>query len=237
MHERDSSSGGCIAQGTLITLADGTKKKVEDITSNDALLVFNHETGKYDFAKVNFVYVGAIDYYSVINLRFSNGKNIKVISNHGFFDLDLMQYVYIDASNYADYIGHKFYSATWNGTIYQSNVVTLDDAYITSESVSYYDPISMYHLNFFAEDLLTIPGAKGLSNIFEYDSNLKYNSEKMQADIEKYGLFTYDYFEDKVPYDVYLAFPAQYFKVAIGKGILTEEQLLSYIKRYLPLMI
>ena len=237
--ERDSSSGGsCIAQGTLITLADGTKKKVEDITSNDTLLVFNHETGKYDSAKVNFVDSEPYDYYTIINLKFSNGNCIKVISEHGFFDLNLMRYVYIDEFNYKDYIGHKFYSATWDGTIYQSNVVTLDDAYITNEYTKCYSPITMYHMNYFTEDILSMPGGiSGLFNIFEYDSDLKYNSEKMQADIEKYGLFTYDDFKDKVPYDVYLAFPAQYFKVAIGKGILTEEQLLSYIKRYLPLMI
>ena len=236
--ERDSSSGGCIAQGTLITLADGTKKKVEDITSNDTLLVFNHETGKYDFAKVNFVDSEPYDYYTIINLKFSNGNCVKVISEHGFFDLNLMRYVYIDEFNYKDYIGHKFYSATWDGTIYQSNVVTLDEAYITNEYTRCYSPITMYHMNYFTEDVLSMPGGiSGLFNIFEYDSDLKYNSEKMQADIEKYGLFTYDDFKDEVPYDVYLAFPAQYFKVAIGKGILTEEQLLSYIKRYLPLMI
>jgi hypothetical protein len=228
---------GCVVQGTLITLADGTKKKVEDITTDDTMLVFNHETGKYDFAKVNFIDSDPYDYYTIINLKFSNGNCIKVISEHGFFDLDLMQYVYIDEFNYKDYIGHKFYSATWDGETYQNDVVTLNDAYITKEYTKCYSPVTMYHLNYFTEDVLSMPGGiSGLFNIFEYDEDLKYNSEKMQADIEKYGLFSYEYFEDKVPYDVYLAFPAQYFKVAMGKGILTEEQLLLYIERYLPLM-
>lgn len=227
----------CIIEGTLITLADGIKKKVEDLTPNDVLLVFNHETGTYDFAKINFIDADPYANYTIVNLKFSNGSLIKVISEHGFFDLDLMKYVYIDEFNYKDYVNHRFYSATWDGKVYQSNVVTLDEAYITQEYTRCYSPVTIYHLNYFTEDLLSMPGGiSGLFNIFEYDNDLKYNSEKMQLDIETYGLFTYEDFKDKVPYEVYMAFPTKYFKVAIAKGILTEQLIEYYIKRYLPLM-
>ena len=228
----------CLVEGTLITLADGTKKKVELITENDILLVFNHETGKYDFAKVLFNDTEPQSQYTVINLRFANGKLVKVVSEHGFFDLTLNKYVYIDETNYADFVGHTFYQATWNGTDYISSTTTLANAYLTTENVKVYSPVTTYHMNYFTEDLLSMPGGiEGLFNIFEYDTNLQYNKELMQQDIDTYGLFTYDDFKDLVPIEIYNAFPAQYFKVAMGKNLLTWEQLNYYIERYAPLMI
>lgn len=231
------SSKNCLVEGTLITLADGSYKKVEDITENDVLLVFNHETGTYDFASVLFNDSEPLSEYTIINLKFSNGKHIKVVSEHGFFDLDLNKYVYIDAINYSDYVGHTFYSATWDGDIYESGTAVLTEAYITQETVRVYSPVTNYHLNYFTEDMLSMPGGiSGLFNIFEYDENLKYDEEQKQADIEAYGLFSYDDFKDLVPYEIYAAFPTSYFKVAICKGLLTMEQLNYYIERYSPLM-
>ena len=101
-----------------------------------------------------------------------------------------------------------------------------------------YSPTTRYHLNYFTEDLLSMPGGiEGLFNIFEYDDNLQYNQEQMQKDIEMYGLFTYEDFEHLVPFELYDSFATQYFKVAIGKGILTWEQLYYYIERYGPLVM
>ena len=62
-------------------------------------------------------------------------------------------------------------------------------------------------------------------NIFEYDADLSYNEEKMQADIETYGVFTYEDFSEYMTYEDYCKAPIQYFKVAIGKGNLTWEQI------------
>lgn len=231
------SGEGCVLPDTLITMADGTKKKVEDITANDILLVFNHETGRYDFARVIFNDSEMYQLFTIINLKFSNGKIIKVISEHGFFDLDLMKYVYITENNYKDYVGHRFYSAEWDGTTYKENEVILEDAYITTEMTRCYSPVTEYHLNYFVEDLLSMPGGiEGLFNIFDYDSTLKYDEEKMNNDIEKYGLFSYEDFKDLVPYEIYCLFPTKYFKVAIAKNLLTMEQIQYYIDRYLPLM-
>lgn len=232
-----SSGGSCLAEGTLITMADGTKIKVEDIKAGDKLLVFNHETGKYDIAEVLFNDSEDISTYTVINLEFSNNSIVKVISEHGFFDLDLMKYVYINEYNYKDYIGHRFVSAVMvNGKMIQS-IVTLDNAYLTEEYIKVYSPVTKYHMNYLTEDILSMPGGiSGLFNIFEYDDNLQYNQELMEKDIKEYGLFTYEDFKDLVSYEIYSSFATQYFKVAIAKGYLTWEQLYYYIERYGPLV-
>ena len=64
------------------------------------------------------------------------------------------------------------------------------------------------------------------------DEDLKYNEAKMNQDIETYGLLDYSYFEDLIPYDVYVAFNGKYLGIAMAKGIVTEEDLLYYIERY-----
>ena len=232
-----SSGGGCLAEGTQITLADGSKKNVEDITSSDLLIVFNHETGKYDVAKVLFNDTEPYANYNVINLEFSNDSIVKVVFEHGFFNLNLNKYVYITEDNYLEYVGHSFVASTYiDGEIVQS-IVTLDRAYITEEYIRIYSPVTEYHLNYITEDILSMPGGvEGIFNIFEYDDNLKYDEELMKQDIETYGLFTYEDFKDLVSEEIYDSFPTQYFKVAIGKGLLTLDNLYYYIERYVPLM-
>ncbi len=97
----------CVAEGTLITLADGSQKAVEDLTGDEMLLVRNMHTGTFDFAPILFVDSDPEHTYEVIKLYFHDGTVVDVISEHGFWDLTLGEYVYLDG-NAADYIGHWF---------------------------------------------------------------------------------------------------------------------------------
>ena len=51
--------------------------------------------------------------------------------------------------------------------------------------------------------------------------------------IEEYGLYTYEDFAEYLPYEVYAAFPAPQLKVAVGKGMITFDEILGYIEKYL----
>lgn len=229
-----SSSSSCITADTLITLANGTKKQVQDLSADDLLLVFNHETGKYEFANIIFIDIEPERIYRIVNLKFSDGTIVKVVYEHGFFDLDLNKYVYIREDNMHEFIGHKFYQADFDGINYVESEVTLVDAYVTEELTTVYSPVTVYHLNYFTEDMLSMPaGIPGLFNIFEFGDNLTYDEEQMQADIEKYGLYTYDDFKDYISYEVYMMFPAPYLKVAVGKGLTTYEDIVQMIYTYL----
>lgn len=78
-------------------------------------------------------------------------------------------------------------------------------------------------------------GIDGLFNIFEVTPDtMTVNAEAMACDIATYGLFTYDEFVELVPVteDVFNAFNGQYLKVAIGKGMITVEQLNNLVNRY-----
>lgn len=232
--EEDQSGGTCLAEGTLITLANGTQKAVENIKAGDELLVFNHEIGKFDTSTVLFNDTEEMKDYKVINLVFESGRSVKVIGEHGLFDLDTMQYEYIDISNYETFIGHAFVNI---GDRVNFGKEKLVDAFVTNECIKVYSPVTKYHLNYFSEGMLSMPGGiKGLFNIFDIDEDLSYNEINKARDIEQYGLFTYEDFKDLVSYEIYESFPTPYLKVSIGKGKMTYDDLRYYIERYTPLM-
>jgi len=227
-----STDPGCLVEGTQITLVDGTTKAVEDLQMGDVLAIFNHESGKYEYAPLlcNIHANVEADYYDIINLYFSDGTLLRIVDEHGLFDKNLNKYVYIDEENVQDFIGHSFVSSTYQNGEIVSGAVTLDRAEITNEYIKIFNPASVWHINLIANDMLTL--SAGMVNLFEYDENMKYDEALMAADIEKYGLYTYEDFEDYVSIEVFNAFPFKYYKVAIGKGLYTYEQVLGLIQLY-----
>lgn len=226
----------CIAAGTLITLADGTQKAVEDLTGNEMLLVWNLQTGQFDSAPILFIDSDPAAEYSVINLYFSDGTQTKVISEHGFWDHDLNEYVYLD-KDAAQYIGHWFniLSTDEDGSRVTEKV-QLANVVIQNEYTVAYSPVTYGHLCYYVNGMLSMPGGiEGLFNIFEADAEtMKYDEAQMQADIAQYGLFTYEEFAEIFPIseEVFEAFNGQYLKVAMGKGLIDAEGLQILIERY-----
>ena len=81
-------------------------------------------------------------------------------------------------------------------------------------------------------------GIDGLFNIFEVDGEtMMYDAEAMAADIEQYGLYTYEELNSLVPVPevMFNAVNGQYLKVAVGKGIITIEQIGKLVERYADL--
>lgn len=232
----DINKGSCLAAGSMITLADGTQKPVEALTGDEMLLVWNLYTGQYDVAPILFIDCDAMQKYTVINLSFSNGETVKVISEHGFWDYNLNQYVYLD-KDAAQYIGHWFCSQTTDeyGNMVAERVQLLDVT-MTQEMTMAYSPVTYGHLCYFVNGMLSMPGGiEGLFNIFEVDAEtMSYDRDLMQEDIERYGLFTYEEFAELVPVseEVFEAFNGQYLKVAIGKGLIGISTLNDLVNRY-----
>ncbi len=229
-------SGGCVASGTLITLADGRQVPVESLTGDEMLLVWNLHTGTFDIAPILFIDSDPTQQYEVINVYFSDGTSVKVITEHGFWDATLNQYVYLD-ENASQYIGHWFNKQTvgTNGQLTWTTVqlVKVD---VCEEYTTAWSPVTYSHLCYYVNGMLSMPGGiNGLFNIFEVDAEtMQYDVAAMERDIAKYGLFTYEEFAQKLPVsqEVFDAFNAQYFKVAIGKGLVTEERLAQLVERY-----
>ena len=169
--------------------------------------------------------------YEIVHLYFSDGTDVKVIFEHGFWDYDLNKYVYLD-KNADDYIGHTF--AKQNGN--ELAKVQLVDVVIEREITEAWSPVTVGHLCYFVNGMLSMPGGVGgLFNIFEVDrETMTYDYEAMAEDIEKYGLFTYDELNAIVPLseDMFNAAGGAYLKISIGKGNLTMDELVNMITRY-----
>ena len=230
------NKGECVAAGTLITLADGTQKAVEELTGNEMLLVWNLETGTFDVAPILFIDSDPAGMYEVINLAFSDGTTVKTIYEHGFWDYTLNEYVYLD-NDAAQYIGHWFnkLSTDENGNRVSVDV-QLVSVVIQNEYTTAWSPVTYGHYCYYVNGMLSMPGGiSGMFNIFEVDAEtMKYDEEQKQADIEEYGLFTYEEFAETYPIseEAFEAFNGQYLKVAMGKGLISADDLQSLIERY-----
>lgn len=230
------TKNSCIAEGSLITLSNGDQKPVESLTGNESLLVWNMKTGSFDSAPILFIDHDQPQLYEVTKLTFSDGTQVNVIYEHAFWDFNLNKYVFL-RSDAAQYIGHWFNKQANNNQgqmVWEK--VQLINVTIQEEYTSAWSPVTYGHLCYYVNGMLSMPGAtEGLINIFEVDGQkMKYNTVAMERDIDQYGLYTYEEFTQtfQVPYEVFNAFNAQYFKVAIGKGLITEERITNLIERY-----
>ena len=209
----------CLAKGTLITMADGNKKPIEDLKHGDDIRVFDHNTGKLSHAKIMDYWQYEEPMYGKMTLHFTNNIDVNIVGAHSFFNKQDNKYVTITSENVNDYIGKQFYNAdserweTLLGVTYSSEPV--DTFFIATEG----------EFNCVAEGMLNVEDDiySLIVNIFDYDDEMKIDNQKKAVDILKYGLFDYD----DAPYltkEGFDAFKIAYIKVAIGKGIITEEQ-------------
>ena len=191
------------------------------------LLVWNLSTGTFDAAPILFIDSDSEQMYEVVHLTFSDGTVVNVISEHAFWDIDLNKYVYL-RKDAQQYIGHWFskQTADENGNLISTSV-KLVNVGVTMEYTSAWSPVTYGHLCYYVNGMLSMPGGiTGLFNIFDVDSEtMMYDAEQMAADISQYGLFTYEEFAEIIPVsqEVFDAFNAKYFKVAIGKGLIDME--------------
>jgi uncharacterized repeat protein (TIGR02543 family) len=217
----------CVASGTMITLADGTQKAVENLDGTEMLLVWNLYTGQFDAAPILFIDSHGEKIYNIIHLYFSDGTDVKVIDEHGFWDYDLNKYIYLTKGNASEFIGH------WFNKI--DDKVQLIDVVFKQEFTIAWSPITYGHFNYYVNGMLSVPAKTDkLLNIFNVDTEtMQYNQEQFNADIEQYGLFDYESdFAGIIPSEIFDAFNAQYLKIAMAKGYLTEEELLTLIEEY-----
>ena len=225
----EEQTSGCFPTGTLITLADGSQVAVEDLTGDEELLVFDHETGEYTASNILFIEDYGYDSYDVVTLSFSEGYETKLIYEHAYFDLTLNKYVYINDDTLYDYIGDEFVMGDGED-IY---AVTLEAVTVSAQETNCYSLVTAYQLNYFTDGFLSIPsGIEGLFNIFEYGEGLKYDEELMAADIETYGLLEYEALSDYVTEEVFNVFNGKYLAVSMGKGLITLEDIEYLANRY-----
>ena len=140
---RDSYS--CFKEDTEITLSDLSKKKIQDITYNDKLLVWDFDNGCMNIDNVFWIKKEEIaDYYYHITLE--NGNTIDLIGSNGkchrLFNYD--DQIFESAT---DLIGKNIYT--------RQGIFKVVDCVRINESCKFYNIITENHINLFANDMLT----------------------------------------------------------------------------------
>lgn len=218
-----ASWNGCVTAGTLVDMADGTQKKIEDVRAGDMVMTWNFFTGQKEAQPVIVHWNHGEKETEVIELKFSDGSTIKVVTDHGFFNVDRNEMVFISSDNYSEFLGEDF--ALDNGEGWST--VTLVDVSIYREFTGVYSLLTAYNGNVFMDGKLsmTSEAVKGLFTYFEMGENMMYDQAKMQADIEKYGLFEYEDWAEYVTEEEFYALNGQYFSIIVGKGYLDIEDI------------
>ncbi|MBQ2695018.1 hypothetical protein IJG04_00005, partial [Candidatus Saccharibacteria bacterium] len=228
--EKDSSNTNCITADTLITLADGDKKRVADLTGDEELLVWDFDIASYSSAPIVFIELEPEDDYRIIHLFFDDQTDVEISYEHGFFDYTLGKFIYVNENNPEQYIGHRFIMQ--DGDSYKTVVLT--DIKHETKHTTLYGLTTYKQFNFFNNDMLSIGGnITGMFNYFDVDLNtMGYDQEKKQADIAKYGLLTYEDFQGVIDEFGFEAYNGQYLNVSIGKGLTTWEKIKALADYY-----
>lgn len=137
-------SSPCILKGSKIKLWNGVEKNIEDIDYNDDLLVWNFDECHFDHAKPMWIKKGQTCPHYWIN-KFKSGKILKTtgtVAGHRFFNLDKNQFLYN-----TECIGNKV-------STLDSEDILLEAKYV-EESCEFYNVYTDYHMNLYANDILT----------------------------------------------------------------------------------
>lgn len=228
----NKDDGGCLAPGTLITLADGTLRAIEDLKVGDELLVWDFYKGKLDTMPILVFDADKPQEKVIYTLRFSDGTTVPVIDEHGFYDATLKQYVYMRSANEAlEFIGHTFLKLN---TKNKHEKVKLVEVIIENKLTTFYDLSTARHLCFYANGILNIAGnTSAFVNNFKVSKfKLKYNKFDICRKIKKYGIFIPEDFAELLPKEVFYAFQSEFLKIKIEEGKTSMDEIKKLISRY-----
>jgi len=135
----------CLLKGTNITLADGSNKLIENIDYNDELLVWDFDNGCFSLAKP--LWIKKEELCRIHNkLVFSDGSILKTITQHRIFNKEKGMFTYPMSDDTP--IG----TTTFNK---YGNEVKLVSKDVVTENNTHFNVITDYHINLFAENILT----------------------------------------------------------------------------------
>jgi hypothetical protein len=135
----------CLAAGTLVTLGDGTRKRIEDVVYDDSLLVWDFDSGQ--FAVSRPLWIKRPEVASQYNLlTFSDGSTLRTIVQHRIFNKEAGRFTYPMTEDTP--IGTTTFNAS-------GAEVTLVSKEIVREEVEYHNIITDQHFNLFADSVLT----------------------------------------------------------------------------------
>lgn len=167
----------CFVEGTLITMANGTYKKVEDIEYGDEVLCYDFEKGEQTTSYIDWMIPKqtATEYWKI---TLSDGTVLRLVGpkdgpnknkSHRLYNVTKQSFMYPQDFEENDY------TLKQDGTI-----ATISSIEKVEEKVNFYNISSKDHINVYAENVLT---SNRLNNRFEIKNN-KFTDKKLMTDEE-----------------------------------------------------
>ena len=208
----------CVTPDTLITLADGSEKRVDELENTDRLLVWDFDNGCLTDAPMTFFHMMKEE-APVLRVSFSDGTSVGVVEEHVFFDLTDRRFVAIYSAEQEEWLAGHSFAKLVDGQITEVVLSGIREDGVTD---SYYSPVSQAHFNCFANGMLNISGfMQGFYNVFDLEENdLKYNAEKKAAELEMVGELPYEIFDDLFPRELFESNNAGWLSVSIAKRMI-----------------
>lgn len=197
-------------------LADRTEKAVEDIEYSDELLVWDFDNGCFSSAKP--LWIKKVQVSKEYNLvKFDNGVELKTVADHRIFNVDSQKFTY--TMNEED--------TPIGTTTFMSDGTTakLIERKVVKEEVNYYNIVTDYHMNLFANGILT---SLRLNNLYKIE-NMKFikDDRKLVSKDEFKGI------PDKYFYGLRLS--EQPKEINRGNDVKHANSLKEYVERLLIL--
>lgn len=177
--------GTCYAAGTLITLHDGTTKKIEDITYDDELLVWDFDNGCFATAKPSWISKAQLyPYYYKITLE--DGTQLDLIGSNGdchrLFNVDKLKFVY--GSRFT--LGEK----TFKKDKSTPKVISIERI---DKEVVYYNMNTKYHINCFINGVLS---SCRYNNLYPIKDMKFVKTPRAKVPLSAYSNVPADYYHD-----------------------------------------
>ena len=169
---------------------------------------------------------------NVLHLHFEDGTELKVMGEHGIFDADLNNFIFIDEFDVENYLGHRFVQK--DGTGYKTTKLVSYE--ITTEDTVAYTILAAYHYNVIAEGMFTNTPAHigdNFFNPFDICEGMKYDEAQVEVEIAQYGLYTYEDFAHVLTEEQFNLLNLGHLKVSVGKGLVTYDGLIFLIENFI----
>jgi len=135
----------CLAKGTMISLAKGIKKPIENIEYTDLLSVWDFDNCCFSSAFPLWIMSkGKTVQYNL--LKFSDGSELKTIKQHRIFNKEFGRFTHPMTDDTP--VG----TSTFNE---KQQYIKLVSKEIVQEEIEYYNVITYKHINLFANGILT----------------------------------------------------------------------------------
>lgn len=204
----------CFVEGTEITLADRSTKKIEDITYEDRLLVWDFDNGCFASAKPLWI-MKAQTGMTYNEITFEDGTNLKTVLDHRVFNYDLQKFTSTMDEKETP-IGTRVFKQDGSKT-------KLVARKVVNKEVNVYNIITDYHMNLFANGILT---SLRLNNLYAIE-NMKFVNDKRQVTPkEKFAGIPEKYIKG-------LRLEEQPEKINQGNDVRHAKNLVEYVKRLL----